>query len=279
MLRAGSNRFSGLGEYWTTRWSWIDRNGSSLAGTEILSLWDGAAQLGGPIRRDRLWFFSGAEVHRQSDRPLGYGGTLKSSEYTPRALVKLTAAPGGSARLEGHGQLNRQRITAENAGRFTAADALNEVRQADASWNVRFTKPIGARMLIEARTGGYASHYSDLPLPPQSLAGPPAMVDDRTYVTSGNASLYRRAEPLRSSSAVTITRMFDGRAGGHELRHWARSTSGVALSRHWATPGVSSSAQQVGFRPPRSCGTAIVPAPPVARRPCTCRIVGSPPGV
>ena len=48
IVKSGSNRFSGLGEYWTTRPEWLGDN-SPFEPREILSLWDSSAQIGGPI--------------------------------------------------------------------------------------------------------------------------------------------------------------------------------------------------------------------------------------
>ncbi len=218
VLRAGGNRFSGLGEYWTSRFSWIDRNGSSLAGRETLSLWDSTAQLGGPIVQDRLWFFTGLEFYRFAYRPLGYTGDQKGSEYTPRVLAKLTAAPGPDSRLEGHVQWNRTRTSAVDAGPLRMADALNERRQNDASWNLRFTKPFGQRLLLEARTGGYTSDSWEGPMAPRSIEGPGAFIESRTNIASRNSPSYRRIEPIQVNSIVSATRTFDGPSGGHELR-------------------------------------------------------------
>ena len=79
-LKSGSNRFSGLAEYRTTRQGWVGTNTSSLAPTvqspfaaqsqRILDRRDAGVQAGGPIRSDHVWFFSG--IHKtvpERDRP------------------------------------------------------------------------------------------------------------------------------------------------------------------------------------------------------------------
>ena len=109
VLRSGGNRFSALAELWTTDWQWIDRNGSSLAGREILTWWDSSAQAGGPIRPDRLWFFGGVKHLWQrccpalaAERPARSLGSLLT-------IVKLTHALSTDTRVEGH-------VTAELVG-------------------------------------------------------------------------------------------------------------------------------------------------------------------
>jgi hypothetical protein len=222
LIRAGGNRFSGLTEYWTTRWDWIDRNGSSLAGRQLESLWDSTAQVGGPLRRDRAWFFTGLEVYRHADRPQNYGGADRASEHTPRAIAKLTLAPAADARLEGHVQWNGRERTAASAGPSRAPEALSTITQRDLAWNLRVTKPLGAT-LVEARTGGYDSDYADLPQA-QSLEGPPSRIDTRTGLATVNSPSYRRVAATQGSAMLALTRV----AGAHDAGlgvdvRWSRS--------------------------------------------------------
>ena len=73
IVKSGSNRFSSLGEYWTTRQRWLSDN-SPFEPHEILSLWNSSAQLGGPIVEDRLWFFAGVGFSKLEDRPALFSG-------------------------------------------------------------------------------------------------------------------------------------------------------------------------------------------------------------
>jgi hypothetical protein len=216
VFKSGGNRFSGLAEYWTTRWSWIDRNGSSLAGREIVGWWDSTLQAGGPLRRDRLWFFTGLERYRRDDRPLNYTAR-NASERTSRLLAKVTTALSSSARLEGYVQRNWYTRSAANAGPNTSLDALSDIDQSDASWNLRLTRPLGADSLIVIRSGGYSGDMREEPRPPNSLAAPAHTIDFPTQFLSGNSATYQRAAPSQVNSGVTITHRIANLAGSHQI--------------------------------------------------------------
>ena len=106
VLRSGSNRLSGLGEWLVTRPNW---SGSNLADypsgqnrpvppRTILDWWDVNGQAGGPVVRDRVWVFGGAKTLHHAFREFDYAGPGRTTQRTSRALVKLDAAPGRSMR-------------------------------------------------------------------------------------------------------------------------------------------------------------------------------------
>ena len=230
VFRSGSNRFSGLTDYWTTHWAWIDRNGSSLGGREILSWWDASVQAGGPLRRDRIWLFGGGQLFRRKDRPLNYTGEFARSQWAPRGLLKATVALSGAGRIEGHLQRNRSTIDGANAGPFTAEDALNQISQSDTSWNARFARPVGERTVFEVRHGGYASNRHDDPLPPRTRADPPPDLADGRLL-QGNSNVYQDTRPSMVDAEATVTHQVLRFLGGsHDLRggidlKWNRSIS------------------------------------------------------
>src|SRR5262245_51410431 len=108
IIRSGSNRFTGLVEYLTERKNWIADNTTSLSPElqktftprEIKSWWDTTAQIGGPIVKDKVFFFSGFQYFNKQDRPAGYTGDF-TSEKDPRTMNKVTWAISPNVRAEG----------------------------------------------------------------------------------------------------------------------------------------------------------------------------------
>lgn len=65
VLRSGTNRVAGLGEYWFTRPNWVENNTPArIVPRRIETLWDASAQVGGPVVHDRFWYFAGLEYYR-----------------------------------------------------------------------------------------------------------------------------------------------------------------------------------------------------------------------
>jgi hypothetical protein len=99
VLRSGSNRFSGLFEYRTTRSGMVSDNTGSLPDAlrrqfrpqEILSRWNSSVQVGGPIRRDRLFFFAGFEQRRDKAIQAGTIGNVPFDQRQPIVLARLNS--------------------------------------------------------------------------------------------------------------------------------------------------------------------------------------------
>ena len=123
IVRSGSNRFSGLFEYLTERNSWISDNTSSLPEDlradfkprEIKTWWDTTAQVGGPIMKDKLWFFTGVQYFKNLDRPAGFNGPF-TSEKDPRYIGKVNWAASPNVKVEGFYEWDKYDITGRGAG-------------------------------------------------------------------------------------------------------------------------------------------------------------------
>src|SRR6184192_3734275 len=108
VVRSGSNKFTGLAEYLTERKNWLADNRSSLPAAlqtsftprEINTYWDTTAQVGGPLKKDKLFFFTGFQYFKREDRRAGFTGDF-TSERDPRVLGKLTLSASSNVRVEG----------------------------------------------------------------------------------------------------------------------------------------------------------------------------------
>ena len=102
--KTGGNRFSGTG-FLSTAGKWSQGNNlddtlRSYGITEVPGLiknWDTNFALGGPIKRDKLWFFNNVRSYGQhNDIPLLYGnlnaGKANSWSYVPDPAVKSRSA-------------------------------------------------------------------------------------------------------------------------------------------------------------------------------------------
>ena len=209
LLRSGGNRFSGLGEYWTTAAKWIGQNQPNVSPRQIVTWWDASAQLGGPVLKDRLWFFSGAEYHRVEDRPPGFSGPGERSERTPRFLAKLTAAPAAAWRLEGFVQGNSSDQDAIDVSRSTPLDVASDLSRQDTSWNTRAVWTLSGRTLIELRNAGYPGKSSMSPHGPGTRWSPPHISDNGQPCC--NAFNFSDTERQQNTTSAQITQMLQDR--------------------------------------------------------------------
>ena len=127
VTRSGANRVSGLGEYWWTLSRWTTWNDN------LNQWWNVAGQAGGPIARDRIWFFGGVDYFRQTYRPFTFTGPRSADEpavetHEPKLLLKLSAAPAPAMRLEGFIERHDGRSYNDNAGPSVTPEAVSNTR-------------------------------------------------------------------------------------------------------------------------------------------------------
>jgi hypothetical protein len=218
-LRSGSNHLSGLFEVLNTPSSWVGSNTPNSSSLDILSSWDTSAQLGGPLAEDRAWFFFGYHYALQDEQPAGYDGPGSTRSALPEAIVKLTASPGHTVRLDGFVQHGHPTVSARELGPFRELAASQDISQPQTAWNLRATWIPGSRDVVDIRTGGYRREDHLDPHPPSSRSGPYPHIDEVTGVATQNIDSYEHDDSVQQTLAMAWTRYVNGRGGlSHELK-------------------------------------------------------------
>jgi hypothetical protein len=227
VIRSGSNNWSGLFEYWTTQSDWVgDNTGSitdpdlqdSFTPPEIKTNWDSTAQIGGPIVRDKLFFFTGFQYYRRETRPAGFLGGYES-EKDPRFITKLNWAAAPSIRVEGFFEKGKFDVTGRGASAVRPAETTVIEPSPEINWNTRLTWTINQSTLLDVRNGGFDGYFPLEPTPPNDRSGPPPHIDGLTQLYSVNAPYYARSDRNRNVTAVTLTKYVDQWAGrNHEFK-------------------------------------------------------------
>jgi hypothetical protein len=227
VIRAGSNNWSGLLEYWTTRTDWVGDNTGSITDPElqetftppeIRSNWDSTAQIGGPLVRDKLFFFTGFQYYKRETRPAGFQGGYET-EKDPRFIAKLNWAASSKLRVEGFFEKDKFDVTGRGASAVRPAETTLIEPSPEVNWNTRVTWTINTSTLLDVRNGGFDGYFPLEPTPPNTRGGPPARIDLLTGLYSVNAPYYARSDRNRNVTAVTLTKYVDQWAGrNHEFK-------------------------------------------------------------
>lgn len=225
-LKSGGNRFRGVAEYRTTRSGWVGTNTSSLtpslqstfaAQSERIAGWhDVNGQMGGPLRRDRLWFFAGAQEFRTSIRPALYGGPDSIDTDNRRVLAKIDGAFTGSMRAGGYYEYDRSRVRGSGLGPLTAVDATTIDTQPDHNWHVRVSRMLGQHITIELDHAGTTGLLSIDPTPPATRSGPSPHYDVVTGVSSAGAPFFDFGS-TRRTLGLTLSENLAGRGSRHHV--------------------------------------------------------------
>jgi carboxypeptidase family protein len=218
VTRSGSNRFSGLAEHVWTRRAWAKWN-------ELLSWRDTYGQAGGPLVKDRFWFFGGANSHAFTSRVTAFANTpRKPGEPLVRndeqnMLFKLTSAPTSGVRLEGYASRESGDSLNGNASPRVSTEALGRFDNAQRLQNVRLTWTLTDRNLVEAHFGRYWGQNRQGPANADHNSGPPPHLDQATRVFSVNYPQIVVAARTVASGQATITHyMPDTGRGQHDLK-------------------------------------------------------------
>ncbi len=119
VTRSGTNKFSGS--------VYAFRRNQNLVGSEVrdlkedfqdFSLWQIGARVGGPIIKDKLFFFASVEGERRDDPPAGTGGTVFSANRDGRPAP----GPGSSTTTASGAELDAlSRFLGDTYGYSTGA--------------------------------------------------------------------------------------------------------------------------------------------------------------
>jgi carboxypeptidase family protein/TonB-dependent receptor-like protein len=227
IVRSGSNKWTGLGEYLTERKNWVADNTTALSADlrktftprEIKTYWDTSAQIGGPIVKDKLFFFTGFQYFDKADRPAGYTGDF-TTEKDPRSMTKLTWAVSPSVRAEGFVEADKFDVAGRGASARRPTTAVTALEPSpEVNWNGQVTWTIDSKTMLNVRNGGYWGYFPVEPTPPNTRSGPYPHYDPIPDVYTVNVPYYGRFDRTRNVTAATLTRYADKFAGkAHEFK-------------------------------------------------------------
>jgi len=162
VTKSGGNEFHGAIEAYYEPSSWVADNApASIGPLAPMKFHDYAISLGGPVQKDKLWFFLSGEDWEQDIAPLG--AAVSSPRKVPRYLGKLTLQADPS---------NRFMLMAEHDGlvqdyRGVSATTLPDASYREESPNytaaVSWESLINANNFVNLKLTGYDGRLDELP--------------------------------------------------------------------------------------------------------------------
>jgi hypothetical protein len=223
ITRSGSNDFHGLLEYRKTPGDWVADNRSDLSEAlqtrftpaEVLTQWDTNVQLGGPLMRDKLFFFTGFQYIKNITQNAGTLAPGGQKQW--RALGKLSWAAAKNLKVDGTFQRNNVKLTVGPQVNQTL-DVGNDNNEPNAVWSGRAVWTASSNTLVEFKTGGL-DYLQTIDPRNGGRTGPPSINDVVTGIRSQNGNTFRRLDETRLSVGANVTRFADDVLGlHHELK-------------------------------------------------------------
>jgi hypothetical protein len=221
--RSGGNRFEGLFEVRST-WEGL---ASDNVDAELLkqnpalgdpavttSLFDLNAQFGGPIRKDKLFFFLSGQRSKLETDPSGPRTSADTLDY--RLDAKLTWLPGPKDHVTvglfyGRADISGQSLSVPTP--VATDDLSSSWHKPDWNWYGQWRRVLGTRTLLEAKYTGWTGVVEDLP----SLARP-LHYDVVTGGYSGGSGFTLTASRRRHQANASLSHHADDFAGSHDFK-------------------------------------------------------------
>lgn len=230
VTRSGGNQFHGLAEVFFHNEKLVATNTPDPGPESPLKVFDASLQTGGPIIKDKLWFFSGLQYPYEQSRPYGYNGIV-TNEY-PRFITKLTSRLDENNTLQGFVHYNYSRQDGGGADALTLPEATPITTCNQTSWNATWISLLSSRTTFEGRFGGFGAHCKDS----ARNGDTSARFDWATRLSSGNPRWLLEYRRIRPQVNAVLSHYADHFLGSHDFKFGAEIERSDA-SENYAYPG------------------------------------------
>jgi hypothetical protein len=235
LIRSGGNRFSGLIETLYQNSDMIGDNVSEdvlaqnpdLTAEKLDYVTDSTFQVGGPLQRDRAWFFTSFQYYRPNTAPSGYPppdsptpgiGPTSRQETSPRFIVKPSLRIGQADQLTGFLEYDRYDIEGRGAASNVEPAATLQERAPEFAWNMNYTKVVSPSSVFDIRYAGFDGYFALEPYNGRDIMG---WYDATTDFYSVNSYYFLRSDRERHQVNSSLTKFASGFAGEHNLKFGA----------------------------------------------------------
>jgi len=241
LFRSGSNVFSGLVEtlYENDAMTGTNTTDEILAQNPNLTapttdyVTDSTLQVGGPIKKDKAWFFTSFQYYRPITAPAGYPppvnefysasqwnskGPEARIENSPRFLFKPTVKLGQNDQITGFFETDMYKVDGRGANANTAPIATVHQDSPEVAWNVNYTKVLTPSAVFDVKYSGFWGYYYLSPYNGDDVMG---WKDFDENVFAVNSYYYYNADRTRNQANASITQFASGFAGDHNLKFGA----------------------------------------------------------
>ena len=239
LFRSGSNNFHGLFETLfqnqgltgnNVSQDILDQNADLTPGkTDYIT--DTTVQVGGPIKKDKFWFFTSFQFYRPKDSVAGYpppvkipadmpfanvsGGPQARLETSPRFLFKPTIQLAPNDKLTGFLEVDQYTVDGRNQWANRASIGTLHQDSPEFSWNANYTKVLSSSMVFDVKYSGFWGYYYLTPYGPMDQPGFYDVDADYWY---NNSYYFYKADRVRNQANGSLTKYASGFGGNHNLK-------------------------------------------------------------
>jgi hypothetical protein len=221
VTRSGGNRLSGSASVYYNSESLQSTNtgGTPLAGTKsgYKYIFEPGITLGGPVIKDKLWFFTSMSFNTRSANVAGFpydqADQVPAKQVRPYPFAKLTFQPSQADRFTLSYNFSDNRQDNSGASAFTTELSTIKWSQPSHIFNLQWTRMFSSSFYGDFKIGYFKSHINL-----RTKSDEPAMVDVVTNRVSGSYGVNDLYTATRFQANANGTYFMDGLAGSHEFK-------------------------------------------------------------
>jgi len=179
---------------------------------------EATAQLGGPIVRDKLWFFASYGHQRDQYTTVGVNSALSGSAVDTtkdRVLTKATWQVTPSQRVVGN--FHRDKSPRDGGYSFNETPSTAWTRtQTAPTPGVAYTATLSNKTLLDVRYSGFFGNVTGLPSDPQAPLTQPRIFDGSTGNISGGNYYWYRYDANRTTATAKVSHHADQFLGAEQ---------------------------------------------------------------
>lgn len=196
-----------------------------------LELYDASAHLGGPIKKDKIWFFLGGQYYRTMTKVTGFPEDVDYKQ--PRAFVKLTFQLTPRTNVNAFFENDVYNGINRGAGSWVSPEATVNQESPDYVGNVTLTHILNQTTFFDLKAAFFTGYYYLDPEVGKDVSAHYSLNDNMRYDSAG---YYYYADRERFQANASLTHYAeDFIAGDHDFKFGVEFERGESRDRYGYT--------------------------------------------
>jgi len=221
VTKSGGNTLDGMIQFNYEGFGWqqenIDRSDAFYELIEVSpkeSIIYGHFNIGGPIVKDKIWFFGSGTYRKFGFESTAEGGPAKYYKYLPTGILKFTLQPTTSTRLAAFFVLDYFKMERQYQDIYTPFEAAGWEREPSSVLNIRMLHSFSDKTFIETTLGWSVQRWGQ-----GGYSDEGGHIDDSTGIRSVNYGFRIQEDSPRYSANIALSHHADDFiSGSHDFK-------------------------------------------------------------
>lgn len=206
VTKSGGNEFSGMVQTFFQGEKWREENNANYLddfpdlSSPGSAIQDFAVNLGGPIARDKVWFFVGGQWYRSKRFVTGFPEAVDYKQ--PRGFLKITAQVSPKTNLNAFFEYDSYNGVNRGAGSWVEPNATVEQKSPDIVGNFALTHIFSERTFFDIKSAFFHGYYYLDPETGPETSAHFNLNDNRLYDSAGYF-FYADRDRVQANAALT----------------------------------------------------------------------------